>query len=311
MERVLVTGGAGYLGSVLTGRLLDAGYHVTVVDNLLYRQQSLLPYCADRNFDFIYGDCRDEATMKAALTKADVILPMAAIVGFPACARDPISAKTVNHEAVALLNRIRSSNQRVIYPTTNSGYGATSGAVFCTEETPLAPISLYGITKCDAEKVLLDSRNAITLRLATAFGISPRMRLDLLVNDFTWQAVVNGAIVIFEKDFKRNFCHVRDIADCFRFCIEHYDTMKGEPYNIGLNEANMSKQELAELIKRHVPGFYIHYAEIGSDPDKRNYVVSNAKINKKGFSAKITLDEGVRELLTGYTILSKRPHTNL
>jgi len=311
MERVLVTGGAGYLGSVLTGRLLDAGYHVTVVDNLLYRQQSLLPYCADPNFDFIYGDCRDEATMKAALTKADVILPMAAIVGFPACARDPISAKTVNHEAVALLNRIRSSNQRVIYPTTNSGYGATSGDVFCTEETPLAPISLYGITKCDAEKVLLDSRNAITLRLATAFGISPRMRLDLLVNDFTWQAVVNGAIVIFEKDFKRNFCHVRDIADCFRFCIEHYDTMKGEPYNIGLNEANMSKQELAELIKRHVPGFYIHYAEIGSDPDKRNYVVSNAKINKKGFSAKITLDEGVRELLTGYTILSKRPHTNL
>jgi nucleoside-diphosphate-sugar epimerase len=249
--------------------------------------------------------------MKGLMKDADVILPLAAIVGFPACARDPISATTINYEAVAMLNRLRGTAQRLIYPTTNSGYGATSGDVFCTEETPLAPISLYGTTKCDAEKALLDSRTAITLRLATAFGISPRMRLDLLVNDFTWQAVVNGAIVIFEKDFKRNFCHVRDIADCFRFCIEHYDKMKGEPYNVGLDEANMSKQGLAELIKRHVPNFYIHYAEIGTDPDKRNYVVSNAKIQAKGFQAKVSLDDGVRELLMAYKILSKRPHTNL
>jgi len=311
MTHVLVTGGAGYIGCVLVSRLLEAGYKVTVVDMLVHREHTLLENCHDRNFTFVYGDCRNEELMKKLLRDVDVIMPLAAVVGFPACNRDPISAQTINYDAIVMLNRIRSREQRVIYPTTNSGYGTTSGEVYCTEETPLEPISLYGRTKVDAEKLLLDSENTITLRLATAFGISPRMRIDLLVNDFTWQAVTNGSIIIFEKDFKRNFCHVRDIANCFIFCVEHFEEMKGEPYNVGLNEANLSKAELAELVKQQVPNFYIHYAEIGSDPDKRNYIVSNDKINRCGFYARVTVPEGIRELIMGYRILSKRAFTNL
>jgi len=311
MTHVLVTGGAGYIGCVLVSRLLEAGYKVTVLDMLVHREHTLLENCHDRNFTFVYGDCRNEELMKKLLKEVDVIMPLAAVVGFPACDRDPISAQTINYDAIVMLNRIRSREQRVIYPTTNSGYGTTSGEVYCTEETPLEPISLYGRTKVEAEKLLLDSENTITLRLATAFGISPRMRIDLLVNDFTWQAVTNGSIIIFEKDFKRNFCHVRDIANCFIFCMEHFEAMKGEAYNVGLNEANLSKAQLAELVKQQVPKLYIHYAEIGSDPDKRNYIVSNDKINRCGFYAQVTVPEGIRELIMGYRILSKRAFTNL
>jgi nucleoside-diphosphate-sugar epimerase len=311
MTHVLITGGAGYLGSIITGRLLEDGWRVTVLDNLLYRQQSLLEYCANPRFNFVYGDCRNEELVRTLLKDVDAIIPLAAIVGFPACLRDPLSATTINYEAVAMLQRVRSAAQRIVYPTTNSGYGTTTGDLHCTEETPLNPISLYGRTKCDAEKALLDSRNAITLRLATAFGMSPRMRVDLLVNDFTYQAVTNGSIIIFQKDFKRNFCHVRDIADCFAFCLKNYDAMKGEPYNVGLNEANYSKEELALLVKKQVPKFYIHFAEIGDDPDKRNYIVSNDKINRRGFAARRTVEDGIRELLVGYRILSRREMTTL
>ncbi len=311
MTRVLVTGGAGYLGCVLVNRLLEAGHAVTVLDTLVHREHTLLECCHNPRFNFVYGDCRNEELVTKLLKDTDAILPLAAVVGFPACDRDPISAQTINFDAIAMLNRVRSRQQRIIYPTTNSGYGATSGDVYCTEATPLDPISLYGRTKVDAEKLLLDSENTITLRLATAFGISPRMRIDLLVNDFTWQAVTNGSIIIFEKDFKRNFCHVRDIANCFLFCLENFERMRGEPYNVGLNEANLSKAQLAELIKQQVPKFYIHYAEIGSDPDKRNYIVSNDKINACGFHARVSVEEGVRELLMGYRIMSKRVFTNL
>jgi nucleoside-diphosphate-sugar epimerase len=291
--------------------LLRAGHEVTVVDNLMYGQHTLFHLCAEPGFDFVRGDARDEQLMGALVPKADVIVPLACIVGAPACARDPWLATAVNQEAVLLANRLRSPSQLIVYPTTNSGYGATTGEVHCTEETPLEPISLYGRTKVEAEQALLDSPNAITLRLATVFGMSLRMRLDLLVNHFTYAAVTDGTIVIFEKDFKRNYLHVKDVADCFVHCIEHHAEMAGRPYNLGLDEANLSKQELAFKIKEYVPGFYIHFAEVGTDPDKRNYVVSNERLRKAGFEAQRTLDVGIRELLVGYRMLGRAPFKNI
>lgn len=305
MVKVLVTGGAGYIGSALTGRLLLRGMDVAVVDNLLYRQTSLLQYFDNPRFSFVRGDARDERLMRELVRDRDVILPLAAIVGAPACARDPRLATSVNLDAVAMLDRLRSPAQAVVFPTTNSGYGTTTGESMCTEETPLAPISLYGRDKVEAERILLDRGNAVTLRLATVFGVSPRMRLDLLVNDFTFRAVTDGFLVIFEKHFKRNFLHVLDAADCFAFCIEHFSEMAGEAYNVGLNEANISKEELALAIKRRVPSLYIHFAEVGSDPDKRNYIVSNEKINRRGFTASRGLDEGIGQLIYAYRMIGK------
>src|SRR5882724_10998903 len=275
---VLVTGGAGYIGSVLCERLLAAGYRVTTVDDMMYQQRSLLHLCADPHFDFVSGDARDGELMRRLVKEADALIPLAAIVGAPACDRDPLLARSVNLEAVRLLNGLRSPQQMVIYPTTNSGYGTQAGDLFCTEDTPLEPISLYGQTKSQAEAELLAAPNVITLRLATVFGMSPRMRLDLLVNHFVYAAVTDGYIVIFEKDFKRNYVHIRDVADCFIYGIENVEKMKGRPYNVGLDEANLSKQELAEKVKFHVPNFYIHYGAIGTDPDKRNYIVSNQRL---------------------------------
>jgi len=303
MERVLVTGGSGYLGSVLVGYLLGRGYSVTVLDNLLYGQSSLLQYCTQPNFEFVKGDVRDESLVRELLKLHEVILPLAAIVGAKACDRDPHMAQSVNLNAIVLFNRLRSSNQKVIFPCTNSGYGTKSGDLYCTEETALEPISLYGETKVKAEQELLSRPNAISLRLATVFGPSPRMRLDLLVNDFVYRAVSDGFLVIYEKDFKRNYVHIEDVAECFCFCLEHFDEMKGEAYNIGLNDANLSKEELALKIKEHVPSLYIHFAEVGSDPDRRNYIVSNTKINRKGFVARRSLAEGIQQLVKAYRML--------
>ena len=287
---VLVTGGAGYLGSVLCEHLLAAGYRVTTVDDMMYQQRSLLHLCADRHFDFVSGDARDKELIRRLVKEADVLIPLAAIVGAPACDRDPLLARSVNLEAVRLLNGLRSPQQMVIYPTTNSGYGTQSGDLFCTEDTPLEPISLYGQTKSQAEAGLLETPNVITLRLATVFGMSPRMRLDLLVNHFVYAAVTDGYIVIFEKDFKRNYIHIRDVADCFVHCIENFKRMAGRPYNAGLDGANLSKEELALKIKAYVPNFYVHFAQVGSDPDKRNYVVSNQRLRQAGFEAGRSLD---------------------
>jgi nucleoside-diphosphate-sugar epimerase len=303
MTRVLVTGGAGYLGSILCERLLAGSYEVVVVDNLLYRQQSLFHLCGNPRFQFVFGDARDESLMRSAIKDADVIIPLAAIVGAPACDRDPGMARGVNLDAIRTLNRMRSPHQFILYPTTNSGYGTQSGDVYCTEDTPLEPISLYGQTKSQAERELLESPNVVTLRLATVFGMSPRMRLDLLVNHFVYAAATDGYIVIFEKDFKRNYIHIRDVADCFTYCIENAKRMEGKAYNAGLDAANLSKEELALKIKNYVPNFYVHFAEVGSDPDKRNYIVSNQRLRDAGFEAKRSLDEGIQELLKGYRMM--------
>ena len=308
--RILVTGGAGYLGSVLCERLLDAGHHVTVLDSLLYQQNSLFHLCANARFEFVHGDARDNSVVGGLAKGADVLIPLAAIVGAPACDSDPLLARSVNLEAIRLLNRVRSSGQLIVYPTTNSGYGTKTGDVFCTEETPLEPISLYGQTKTQAEQELLQSPNVVTLRLATVFGMSPRMRLDLLVNHFVYAAATDGYLVIFEKDFKRNYIHIRDVADCFLYCIENSNRMAGRAYNAGLDAANLSKQELALSIKKHVPKFYIHFAEVGSDPDKRNYIVSNQRLREAGFEAKRSLDEGIVELLKGYRMMGRSQFKN-
>ncbi|HJU63263.1 MAG TPA: NAD(P)-dependent oxidoreductase [Candidatus Binatia bacterium] len=302
---VLITGGAGYLGSVLCERLLNAGWQVTTVDNLMYQQRSLFHLCGRPDFNFVFGDVRDKELMSRLVKAADVMIPLAAVVGAPACQRDQELARSVNLEAVRLLNRLRSAHQLVVYPTTNSGYGAQTGEVFCTEDTPLEPISLYGQTKTQAEAELLQAPNVITLRLATVFGMSSRMRLDLLVNHFVYAAVTDGYLVIFEKDFKRNYIHIRDVADCFVHCIENCKTMAGRPYNAGLDTANLSKEELALKIKEVVPNFYVHFAPVGSDPDKRNYVISNQRLREAGFEARRSLDDGIRELLIGYRMLGR------
>jgi nucleoside-diphosphate-sugar epimerase len=300
--RVLVTGGLGYLGSIVCEHLLGAGYEVTALDNLMYGtgQQGLYHLCASPAFDFVKGDVRDEALMKGALRRADVVIHLAAIVGASACDRDPAQATAVNLDSVRLLNRLRSPRQLVVFPNTNSGYGTTSGEAHCTEESPLQPISLYGKTKVEAERMLLDGPNAVALRLATVFGMSPRMRLDLLVNHFVHAAFKDGYIVIFEKDFKRNFVHVRDVADCMLFAIGHAKQMAGRAFNLGLDSANLSKEELALKVKEYLPNFYVHFAAIGQDPDRRNYIVSSGRLREAGFEAKRSLDDGIRELIKGY-----------
>jgi len=309
--RILITGGAGYLGSVLCEHLLSSGHQVTVVDNLIYQQQSLAHLSANPRFEFVLGDVRDKSLMCRLVKEADVLIPLAAVVGTPACDRDPWLARSVNLDAIRLCNRLRSPSQVVIFPTTNSGYGTKSGDTYCTEETPLEPISLYGQTKAEAEMELLQTPNVITLRLATVFGMSSRMRVDLLVNHFVYAAVTDGYMVIFEKDFKRNYIHVRDVADCFLHCIENADKMAGRPYNTGLDAANLSKEELAYKVKEYVPQFYFHFAPVGRDPDQRNYVVSNQRLREAGFVARRSIDEGIQELLKGYRMMGRAPFRNV
>ena len=302
-KNILVTGGAGYLGSVMTEHFLAAGYRVTVLDNLMYGQQTLLHFCANPSFEFVCGDARDRQLMASMVAQHDVVVPLAAIVGAPACDRDPLLATSLNFKAVEMLTGLLGAEQLLLIPTTNSGYGTQSGEVYCTEETPLEPISLYGRTKVNAEAAALDREQTVSLRLATVFGMSPRMRLDLLVNNFVHAAVTDGTLVIFEPEFKRNYVHIRDVADAFCYCIENRDRMVGRPYNLGLEDANLSKAALAAKVKTYVPDLYIHYAEIGTDPDQRNYVVSNQRLREVGFEAKRSIDDGIVEILKGYRML--------
>jgi nucleoside-diphosphate-sugar epimerase len=308
---IVLTGGAGYLGSILVPELLAAGHRVIVVDNLRYGQTPLLDCCASARFDFVLGDCRDEAVMRPLVAKADAILPFAAIVGAPACDRDAQAAVSVNRDAVTLIERLRSRDQRILMPITNSGYGIGQSGVACTEDSPLRPVSLYGRTKVEAERLLLDSGTALTFRLATVFGASPRMRLDLLVNDFVYRAVTDRFVVLFESHFKRNYIHVRDVASVFLWGIDHYDTMKGRPFNVGLSDANLSKRELCDAIARHVPEFVYFDSQVGRDPDKRDYIVSNARIEATGWRPRHSLDAGIIELKKAYAIVRQRTHTNL
>jgi nucleoside-diphosphate-sugar epimerase len=309
--RVLITGGAGYIGSILSEHLLDAGYHVTILDRLLWNQNGPFHLCNNPLYEFVHGDARDESLVGRLVKSADAIIPLAAIVGAPACDADPWLAESTNLGAIRLINRLRSKSQAVVYPNTNSGYGAKSGEVFCTEETPIDPISLYGTTKVQAEEDLLATPNAVSLRLATVFGMSPRMRLDLLVNHFVYTAVTDRYVVIFERHFKRNYIHIRDVADAFLHALKNVGAMQGKTFNAGLDTANLSKEELARKIAEHVPGFHIQYSEVGSDPDKRNYVVSNARLKTAGFEAKRGLDDGIRELIKGYRMMGRHPFKNV
>ncbi len=301
--RILVTGGAGYIGSVLVPVLLAEGHEVTVLDNLMYGQTSLLNCCHSQKLVIRRGDAGDSRVVQECLKSSDLIFPLACLTGAPACDRRPAEATRVNLEAIRLLIQLRSRQQRIIFPTTNSGYGVGKNGIHCTEETPLNPISHYGRLKTEAEKAVLDAVNSVTLRLATAFGVSPRMRLDLLVNDFVYRAVTDRFVVLFQGHYKRNFIHVRDIARAFVHVLRQFDAMKGEPYNVGLSTANLSKRELCEEIKKQVSNFYIVEAEIDSDPDQRNYIVSNEKIEKTGFQPGVSLQDGIRELIKGYQMV--------
>lgn len=308
---ILVTGGAGYLGSMLVPKLLEAGHKVTVVDAFIFGQNSLLECCAHENFEVIKGDARDEALMKSLIPKFDILIPLAALVGAPLCARDAIGTVTINRDAIGMMTRMASKEQRIIYPTTNSGYGIGEQGVYCTEKTPLRPISTYGKTKVEAEEIVLNRGNAITFRLATVFGMAPRMRLDLLVNDFTYRAVNDRFIVVFEGHFKRNYIHIRDVARAFMHAIDNFEAMKNEPYNVGLSDANLSKLELCAKIKEHVPNFTIMEAPIGKDPDQRDYIVSNDKIEATGFKPMHSLDMGIKELIKGYKIITNSKYSNV
>ena len=309
--KVLITGAAGYIGSILVPRLLEEGHEVLGLDNFMYRQTTLLDCCADRRFSMFRGDARDCTVLDRLVPKADAIIPLACLTGAPLCSRDPVGATTIILDGAREILKRRSKSQIIIYPTTNSGYGIGEKGKLCTEETPLRPISLYGRLKADVESEILAAGNAITFRLATVFGVSPRMRTDLLVNDFVLRAVRDRFIVLFEADFKRNFLHVRDSADAFLYCLQNFARMKDQPYNVGLSEANLSKRELCDEIRKQLPEFYVTESAVGQDPDKRDYIVSNAKIEAVGFKARRGIQEGITELVKSFQIIPKQPYGNV
>ena len=311
MEKILITGGAGYLGSVITNLLLKQGYAVTVYDSLLFKQNSLNNCCVYKNFEFIHGDINDHAKVINLIKSNDIIIPLAAIVGAPACDQDKDLTKRVNYESQINISKNTSKNQLIIYPNTNSGYGVGDKNEFCDEETPLNPISLYGKLKVEIEKYFIDNNNAVTLRLATVFGVSPRMRTDLLVNDFVLKSVKDGYLILFEQNFRRNYIHIQDVAKTFLFAINNFNLMKNKSYNVGLSSANLTKKELAEAIKKHVPNLYIHSSNIKEDPDKRDYIVSNKKLESLGWSPDFNLDDGIKELIKCYKFLEIYRNKNI
>lgn len=308
---ILVTGGAGYIGSVLVPLLLNEGHRVTVLDNFMYQQTPLLDCCVHKCLRIVRGDVRDRRILAELVAGVDAVLPLACLTGAPLCQRDPDTARAVNFEAVKAIAEMLSPSQRMIFPSTNSGYGLGQGDIYCDESTPLRPISLYGRLKVEIESMLLDTGRFVTFRFATLFGTSPRMRLDLLVNDFTYRAVTDNCTVLFEPHFKRNYLHVRDAANAFLHTLNNYDMMKGQPYNVGLSDANISKWELCERIKQQLPKFSFVVADIGEDPDKRNYIVSNDRVEASGFKPSFSLDEGIADLIKGFQVVRRSQYSNV
>ncbi len=311
MLDILVTGGAGYIGSVLVPLLLSKGCRVTVLDNLFYKQSPLLDCCANPNFTMINADARNENAVRDAMKSKDYIIPLAALAGFPICDKEAFSAYSINYDAIRMILRLRENGQRIIFPCTNSGYGLGEGEKFCTESSPIRPISIYGKSKVEAEAAVLSESNTTAFRFATLFGASPRMRTDLLVNDFVYRAVFDRTLVVFEGNFKRNYLHVRDAANAFWFSIENFERMEGGTHNCGLSDSNLSKIELCEKIKAILPKFTYIEAPIGEDPDKRNYIVSNEKLEGLGWKPAYSLDDGIKELIKAYQIIKNDQFSNI
>jgi nucleoside-diphosphate-sugar epimerase len=305
--KILVTGAAGYLGSVITETLLNSGYNVIALDNLAFNQLSLLPHTSKQHFRFVYGDVQDTTLLKSLVDECDVIIPLAAIVGFPACDANPKLAEEINFGQIKnIVDWIKGTKKKILFPNTNSGYGIGEDGIHCTEESPLNPISIYGKTKVDAERYIQEHTDGICFRLATVFGISPRMRTDLLVNDFVYKAITDKYIVVFEKNFKRNFIHVKDVASVFVFMIKNYNKYKGQVFNVGLSDANLSKEELLIKIQFYVNDFAIVGDNYFQDPDKRDYIVSNYKIESTGWKPIWSVDMGIKELIQGYKMIVPR-----
>jgi len=312
VKKILVTGGAGYIGSILVPELLKAGHEVTVIDNFLYNQLSLLDVCHYKTLTIVRGDARNEALLKKYIADKEFIIPLACLVGAPVCEQDPIGATTINRDAVVMLLKLRTTEQKILFPNTNSGYGRMAeGVAHCNENSPLEPVSLYGRLKVETEKVLLEAGNAITFRLATVCGISPRMRTDLLVNDFVYRAITDRAVILFEPHFKRNYIHVGDVARAFMHAMENFENMKNQTFNVGLSNANLSKSELCQKIKEQLPKFVFIESPIGEDLDRRNYIISNEKIEKTGFTPQVSIEDAITELIKGYQVVRKNQFSNI
>lgn len=309
--KILITGGAGYIGSILVPHLINLGHTVTVLDNFIFKQNSLSHVCVEPKFQIVRGDARDISNLRPLTKDADIIVPLAALVGAPLCDTDVLGASSTNYEAIKTLLSLLSKEQKVLIPITNSGYGVGETDKLCDEETPLRPITHYGRTKVQAESCVLERGNAISFRLATVFGMAPRMRLDLLVNDFVYRAVNDNAVVLFESHFKRNYIHIRDVSRAFVHAIDNFEKMENEAYNVGLSDANLSKWELCEKIKKYLPKFVFMDAPIGEDPDKRDYIISNKKIEKLGFKTQYSLEDGIMELIKGYKMIRNASYGNI